>query len=98
MEEGEVQEVSVKKIGVLFAAVFIGIISFVFGIFIGVALYFGISLVPVYPRFQTYYDLGKNVALLFPVISGAIGFFIGIVSVLMYNLFARILGGIKLYS
>ncbi len=95
----ELQEVAVKKIGVLSAAIVFAII----GIFVGII--FGIISIAVFLLFPkisnylgSYSTLGYFSLIIFPVVFGIIGFLSGMIIILFYNLTANVSGGIKLYS
>lgn len=100
MIDQDLEEVRIKKIGVLsFVNIFV-IIQVIFGLLVG--LIFVITAI-FFPIINS-----KNLGILpmssywpiisFPIIFGIFGFVIGIILVLLYNLTSRFAGGIKLYS
>ena len=102
MESGELQEVTIKKVGVFSFAGFFALVSFLTGIIFSAVIVSGISTaVSFYPQILTYLDkyVPSNTTLIIaiPLTFLFLGFVFGIVLALIYNLIGKI-GGIKLYS
>ncbi|MBI4116486.1 hypothetical protein HY449_01960 [Candidatus Pacearchaeota archaeon] len=98
----ELQEVTIKKVGVFSFAGFFALVSFLTGIIFSAVVVSGVSTaVSFYPQISTYLDkyVPSNTTLIIaiPLTFLLFGFIFGIVLALIYNLIGRI-GGIKLYS
>ena len=103
MEEGEVQEVIVKKVGVLSVAIFSAIVGFFIGLVSGIFLVaifsFANSAFPIItPYVDDYSSLINYSLIIFPLSYLILCFAFGAILAFAYNLLARIFGGIKLYS
>ena len=99
MEEGEIQEVEVKKVGVFSIAKFFALFGILTGLVLGLISTFVFFRFPQISNYMgTYSWIGTYQMILFPLIFGLSWFVLGAITILLYNLFARILGGIKLYS
>jgi len=103
MEEGESQEVVVKKVGVLSVAIFSAIVGFFIGLVSGIFLVaifsFANSAFPIItPYVDDYSSLINYSLIIFPLSYLILGFAFGAILAFAYNLLARIFGGIKLYS
>src|SRR3989344_2371681 len=99
MEEGEVQEVEVKKVGIFSFAKYFAIFGILTGLLLGLILTMVFFQFPQISNYMgTYAWIGTYQLILFPLIFGLSWFIFGAITILIYNLFARVLGGIKLYS
>jgi hypothetical protein len=87
----------VKRVGVLSAATMSAVVYAVLGLLIGLAVT-GISLLSpaVAVPFVHSPLLGALAMITLPVVYGAIGFVVGLAGAAVYNLAARLAGGIKL--
>lgn len=103
MEEGEMQEVVIRKVGVLSAAIF----SAILGIFIG--LITGIFLVIIYsvansmfptvnPYISDYSSWVYYSLIILPLLDLVLGFVLGGIFAFVYNISAKLFNGVKLYS
>src|SRR3989338_8178049 len=102
MQEGELQEVIIKKVGVFSFAGIFALFSFVAGIIFAMILVFSVSTaVSLYPAISTYVEqYSPSNALLFvslPLTFAVLGFLTGILSALIYNFVSRFIG-VKIYS
>jgi hypothetical protein len=89
----ELEAVRIRKIGVLSVANLLGIINFFMGFLIGL-------IIVIFSYFLTIpmLNLGYYLIIIVPVINGILGFIIGAIGALLYNLVAKITKGIILYS
>jgi hypothetical protein len=88
----------VKSVGVLSVAKILGLIYACMGlIFAPVFLLFGMLGSLIGQDKNPFAGMvGVTLALLIPVIYGAMGFIIGAIGALLYNLFAKLVGGFEL--
>ena len=88
----------VKSVGVLSVAKILGLIYACMGlIFAPVLLLFGMLGSLLGQDKNPFAGMvGVTLALLIPVIYGAMGFIIGAIGALLYNLFAKLVGGLEL--
>ena len=99
MEGGEIQEVEVKKIGVFSIAKHSALLGILTGLVLGIISTFVFFRFPQISNYMgTYSWIGTYQLVLFPLTFGLLFFVKGMVTALFYNLSARMLGGIKLYS
>ena len=95
----ELQEVAIKRIGVLSASTAVALIGIFVGIIFGIIT---IAVFLIFPKIFTYLGsystLGYFSLIIFPIAFGMLGFLSGMIIILFYNLTARVSGGIKLYS
>ena len=94
--QSSVEEARIKKIGVLSLANTLGIINAFFGLIFGLVL----TIIDLISPLQ-FMDLGFPVytsIILLPIGLGIIGFLCGLIVALFYNLSAKMIKGIKLYS
>ncbi len=102
MDSQELQEVTIKKVGVFSFAGFFALVTFLTGIILAVIVILGISIATsFYPQISTYVDKYSppNITMMIaiPLTFLLFGFIFGIVLALIYNLMGRFTG-IKLYS
>ncbi len=95
----ELEEVAIKRIGVLSVSIAIAIIGIFVGIIFGII---SIAVFLMFPKIFTYLGsystLGYFSLIIFPIVFGILGFLSGMIIITFYNLTARVSGGIKLYS
>ena len=97
------QEVLVRKVGVLSVAIFSAILGFFIGLFQGIFLFainsIVISKFPVVSQYAGNYVSWIGYSwILFPLIHLILGFVFGGIFAFIYNLSAKVFKGIKLYS
>ena len=105
MKEGDSstsdEQVRIKRVGVLSVAFFLAVISFIIGFLISVPVAFLSDFISsVLPEGVTFFGVvtGVKALLILPPFYALIGFLIGSLLALLYNLGALITKGIKLYS
>ena len=103
MEEGEMQEVLVRKVGVLSVAIFSAIVGFFIGLFQGIFLMVVNSTVssmfPIVNQYAGNYISWISYAwILFPLSHLILGFVFGGIFAFIYNISAKVFKGVKLYS
>ena len=86
-----------KRVGVLslakFYTILMGIIGFIFGIFYAVIIAMG---VPDMYSGDPFLSMGYLIILVLPIFYAIIGFIVGAISALLYNLVAKLVGGIDI--
>ncbi len=108
-KDSSLEEVKIKKIGVLSFGLIFGLINLfmgIIGILFVVLLTFLASMITFPEGWQVTFiqsfleGTGNNIyyALIFPLLSGIIGFISGLIFALIYNLSAKITKGIELYA
>jgi hypothetical protein len=98
----ELEEVRIKKIGVLSFANILGIVGIFTGLVLGILT---ITIVPFLPGIPyigsyiaSYSSFGYFSIIAFPIFQGIFGFISGLFLGLFYNLAAKMAHGIKIYS
>lgn len=97
------QEVVVRKVGVLSVAIFAGILGFFIGLFKGIFLTVAFSTAnSMFPQINqyagNYVSWLSNSWLIFPLADLILGFAFGAIFAFIYNISAKVFKGIKLYS
>lgn len=99
MEEGELQEVAIRKIGIFSVAKYLAIFGILSGLLLGIVLTAVFFQFPQISNYMGAYSwVGNYLMILPPVVFGISWFILGIIGILIYNIFARFIGGIRLYS
>ncbi|MEK6842618.1 MAG: hypothetical protein AABX84_02285 [Nanoarchaeota archaeon] len=102
MEEGEMQEVTIKKVGVLSVAIFSAIMGIFIGLIKGIIVVFAYSIVnsmyPNIPYLSNYSSWAYYSLIIFPLAYLVLGFIFGAIFSVIYNISAKAFRGIKLYS
>jgi len=97
-KDSNLEEVRIKKIGVLSFGTTIGMVNLFLGFLTGLLTYLS-SLFFAIPSLGTF-DLliGLPTLIIQPIIFGFLGFISGLIIALIYNLSGKITGGIELYA
>jgi hypothetical protein len=106
MEKEGLESVRIKRIGVISLANLSAIVYVFFGLLFGIFLKIGSLIVPVSLNFGIIFDIfwifdvlfGWASIIILPILYGIIGWFLGAIGALVYNLAAKITKGMELYS
>ncbi len=92
---GEMEEAVVRKVGVLSVANIVGLVNVFIGLILGIIV---TILAFLRPFLIGYGLLGKLAVIIFPISYGVVGWILGAIAGVFYNLAAKLAQGIKLYS
>ncbi len=96
----QLESVSIKKVGVLSLANLFAVLNVFFGLIVGLLImllsYFFPEQINVEGSFS--FIVGPFSIIIFPIVCGIMGWFIGLIAGLFYNLTAKITKGAILYS
>jgi hypothetical protein len=99
MEKGELESVQIKRIGVVSLANLSAITYVFFGLISGIFITISSLIVPITGSFGIFDILfGGASIIILPIFYGIVGWFMGALGALIYNLAAKITKGIELYS
>jgi hypothetical protein len=101
MEEGGMQEVSIKKVSILSSSIYSLAVWLIVGFILGLVLMTVAFFIPPTIggfNISSYLSWGNYSVIILPVLFGVFGFIFGVIRIVLYNLLAKLTGGIKIYS